>query len=159
MKKPEILKVFNFIGIAFLILMNRSSFKCFFLIFKDLNTYIEKSYIPILFFPPELIIILNTLSILIGMTIIICSIGMFYRNITCRRIIVVIIPIMLLISVPFLFKNYLDRSDRISRMVSIIVNLITVLIYISLYFLYKSKQIVLFFSDKTQIKIKGGISK
>jgi hypothetical protein len=103
----------------------------------------------------ELNIIHSLFYIVFSIIIVCCSLGILIRNNRSRKILLWILPFIIPISTISFYIRFKNQNPLINDHVILIIGfLISSLIYLGLFFLYKSKLMVSFFNEKIMKKDK-----
>ena len=131
--------------LIFLFFLHQKSITTFFYLVRNFDTFFNKYYIANGVIPPFLNFAFSLLNVLASLLIIILLFGLAIRNDTFRKIIIILILISVIIGFYYMYIAYFTQNTYAHKIISLIVYGLFSLIYLGIFFLYKSNFMKAFF--------------
>lgn len=137
-------KIFHVIALITLLYIFQDSFR---LIFYNIKDYFIKYNIACGVIPPFANFIITMLHLILNFIIFMLIFGLFVRKEISRIALVKLLPISIIFVFYSMYKVYLQQESAAGRIVSIIVSVLFILLELGIFFLYKSKFMIIFFQS------------
>jgi hypothetical protein len=143
-------KIIHVVLIAFLLYDNQSSFDYLISLFSDFNNYYEIHYKSVGIIPPFINLTINIVSIILRISVVLCSWGLMTRSEKSRKLLVKLIPFLALIIFINIYVGTLKYNVDLERNIFTMVALVIPLFYFLIMWMYQGKSMIVFFKNKTE---------
>lgn len=145
-------KYIHIFSILFIFLTNITAFRNLFAVARNFKTFAEWSmYAKIEYLPIEIGMLISFVSNLIGVFLYVIAFGMLVRGNFSRKLVIWVIPIKIVISFPIIHYMYRNNYSSLEQIVSFWVTISIFIVYIGIFFLYRSEFMKSFFNAKKEI--------
>jgi hypothetical protein len=145
-------KYIHIFSILFVFLTNVTAFRNLFAVVRNFNTFAEWSiYAKIEYLPIEIGMFISFVSSLLNVLLYVIAFGMLARGDFSRKLLIWVIPINTVLSFPIIAYMYRNNYSSLEQIVSFWVTISIFLVYIGLFFLYRSEFMKSFFNAKKKI--------
>ena len=145
-------KYIHIFSILFIFLTNITAFKNLFAVVRNLKTFAEWSmYAKIEYLPLEIGMLISLVSSLLSVLLYVIAFGMLVRGDFSRKLLIWIIPINTILSIPLIVHMYRNNYSSLEQIFSFWVTISIFIVYIGIFFLYRSEFMKSFFNAKKEI--------
>jgi hypothetical protein len=145
-------KYIHIFSLLFIFLTNITAFRNLFAFVRNFKTFTEWSvYANIEYLPIEIGVLISFLSSLLNALLYVIAFGMLARSDFSRKLLIWVIPFNTVLSFPIIDYMYRNNYSSLEQIVSFWVTIIIFIVYIGLFFLYRSEFMKSFFNAKKEI--------
>jgi len=145
-------KYIHIFSILFIFLTNITAFRNLFAFVRNFKTFAEWSmYAKIEYLPIEIGMFISFVSNLLNVLLYVIAFGMLARGDFSRKFMIWVIPINTVLSFPIIHYMYRNNYSSLEQIVSFWVTISIFIVYIGLFFLYRSEFMKSFFNAKKNI--------